>query len=68
MTAPAVQKVVLEHFPIMSDWPGAGVRWSRLMFIENEIVIGTMIELMKTYNAPSFPVHDSLIVRKLDQD
>ena len=68
MTAPAVQKVVLEHFPIMSDWPEAGVRWSQLMFIESEIVIGTMLELMETYNAPSFPVHDSLIVRKLDQE
>ena len=68
MTAPAVQKVVLEHFPIMRDWPKAGVRWSQLMFIESEIVIGTMLELMETYNAPSFPVHDSLIVRKSDQD
>ena len=68
MTAPAVQKVVLEHFPIMRDWPEAGVRWSQLMFIESEIVIGTMLELMETYNAPSFPVHDSLIVRMSDQD
>ena len=68
MTAPAVQKVVLEHFPIMSDWPEAGVCWSQLMFIESEIVIGTMLELMETYNAPSFPVHDSLIVRKSDQE
>ena len=68
MTAPAVQKVVLEHFPIMRDWPEAGVQWSQLMFIESEIVIGTMLELMGTHNAPSFPVHDSLIVRKSDQD
>ena len=68
MTAPAVQKVVLEHFPILQDWPEAGVRWSKLMFIESEIVIGTMLELIETYNAPSFPVHDSLIVRKSDQD
>ena len=68
MTAPAVQKVVLEHFPIMQDWPEAGVRWSKLMFIESEIVIGTMLELMETYNAPSFPVHDSVIVRKSDQE
>ena len=67
MTAPSVQRVVLEYFPIMQDWPEAGVRWSQLMFIESEIVIGTMLELMETYNAPSFPVHDSLIVRKSDQ-
>ena len=35
---------------------------------ESDIVIGTMLELMETYNAPSFPVHDSLIVRKSDQE
>ena len=52
----------------MQNWPEAGVRWSKLMFIESEIIIGTMLELMETYNAPSFPVHDSLIVRKSDQE
>ena len=38
------------------------------MFIESEIVIGTMLELMRSYAAPSFPVHDSIIVRKLDTE
>ena len=38
------------------------------MFIESEIVIGTMLELMRSYSAPSFPVHDSIIVRKSDAE
>ena len=37
------------------------------MFIESEIVIGTMVELMRSYRAPCFSVHDSIIVRKKDQ-
>lgn len=36
--------------------------------IESEIFIRTMLELIKTYDAPLFPVHDSLTVRKSDQD
>ena len=68
MTMKYVENIILQHFPIMQNWPEAGVRWSKLMFIESEIIIGTMLELMETYNAPSFPVHDSLIVRKSDQE
>ena len=29
------------------------------MFIESEIVIKTMVELMRSYGAPCFSVHDS---------
>ena len=68
MTVKAVEKAVLEHFPIMKDWPKQEVRWSNLMFIESEVVIGTMLELMRTYQVPSLPVHDCIIVRKSYQD
>ena len=37
------------------------------MFIESEIVIGTMVELMRSYGAPCFSVHDSIIVKKKDE-
>ena len=37
------------------------------MFIESEIVIGTTDELMRSYGAPCFSVHDSIIVRTKDQ-
>ena len=68
MTVKAVEKVVLEHFPLMKDWPKQEVRWSNLMFIESEVIIGTMLELIQTYQVPSLPVHDCIIVRKSDQD
>ena len=56
------------HFPMLADWPSQRVTWADLMFIESEIVIGTMLELMRSYSAPSFPVHDSIIVRKSDTE
>lgn len=68
MTVKAVEKVVLEHFPLMKDWPKQEVRWSNLMFIESEVIIGTMQELMLKHQVPSLPIHDCIIVRKSDQE
>ena len=68
MTVKAVEKVVLEHFPLMRDWPKQQVRWSNLMFIESEVIISTMQELMLKHQVPSLPVHDCIIVRKSDQE
>ena len=65
---PSLQPIILEHFPMLVDWPSQRVNWADLMFIEGEIVIGTMLELMRSYGAPSFPVHDSIIVRKSDTE
>jgi len=68
MTMPSLQPIILEYFPMLADWPSQRVTWADLMFIESEIVIGTMLELMRSYGAPSFPVHDSIIVRKSDTE
>ena len=35
---------------------------------QSEFIIGTMLELMRSYGAPSFPVHNSIIVRKSDTE
>ena len=67
MTAKAVEKAVLEYFPFMADWSSGNIGWSNLMFIESEIIIGTMLELMSDHNIPSLPIHDCIIVRKSDQ-
>ena len=37
------------------------------MFIESEIIIETMVELVRSHSVPCFSVHDSTIVRKKDQ-
>lgn len=53
---------------IMAEWPLSGLSWSKLMFIESEIVIGAMTIMMEKYQAPCFPVHDAIIVRKKDEE
>ncbi|MDA9897534.1 hypothetical protein N9D90_01880 [Alphaproteobacteria bacterium] len=68
MTMTSLQPTVLDHFPMLADWPSGRVTWANLMFTESEIIIGTMLELMRSYGAPSFPVHDSIIVRKSDTE
>ena len=62
-----LQPVILDHFPMLADWPSQKVTWADLMFTESEIIIGTMLELMHSYGIPCFSVHDSIIVRKSDQ-
>ena len=68
MTVTAVGKKVIKHFPIMADWPLSGLSWSKLMFIESEIVKATMTTMMEKYQEPCFPVHDAIIVHKKDEE
>ena len=67
MTVTSLQPDILDHFPMLAEWPSQKVTWADLMFIESEIIIGTMLELMHSYGIPCFSVHDSIIVRKSDQ-
>ena len=52
---------------LLADWPSGRVTWADLMFTESEIIIGTMLELMRSYGIPCFSVHDSIIVKNKDQ-
>ena len=67
LTMTSLQPVILDRFPMLADWPSKKVTWADLMFTESEIIIGTMLELMHSYGIPCFSVHDSIIVRKSDQ-
>ena len=67
MTITSVQPIILHHFPMLADWPSQKITWADLMFIESEIIIGTMTELMHSHGIPCFSVHDSIIVRESDQ-
>ena len=53
-------KKVVEHLPVLSDWPQCGVRWSNLMFEESEAMISTM-EALREIDVVALPVNDSLI-------
>ena len=36
LTYNSIQSQILQHFPVLSDWPNCGIRWSRLMYEESE--------------------------------
>ena len=52
MTVTSLQPDILDHFPILADWPSQKVTRADLMFAESEIIIGTMLELMQSYGVP----------------
>ena len=68
MNAKVVERAVLGYLHFMADWSSGDIGWSNLMFIESEIISGTMLELMSDHNIPSLPVYDFIIVRKSDQE
>ena len=39
-----------------------------ILMFQSEIVIGTMLEFLRSYRAPSFPVHGRIILRKSDTE
>jgi hypothetical protein len=67
LTMTSLQPVILDHFPMLGEWPSQKITWADLMFTKSEIIIGTMLELMHSHCIPCFSVHDSIIVRKSDQ-
>ncbi len=48
----SLEPAILDHFPMLVDWPSQKVTWADLMFTESEIIIGTMLELMHSYAIP----------------
>ena len=61
-----IKERVLQRHPLLDRW-GGKIRgrerdYGDLMFVESEVIIGTMLELKRDYGVPSMPVHDSLIV------
>ena len=60
---PSLQPKVLEHFPVLKDWPDCGIRWSHLMYEEAEAMMSAM-ESLRSMGVVALPVHDSLIVPK----
>ena len=72
----AVCEKVLQRHPLLDRW-GDKIRgrvrdYGDLMFTESEVIVGSMLILMREHGVPSMPVHDSLIVprsrRKLAED
>jgi hypothetical protein len=55
------EKVCHKH-PLMKRWLQLPETWADLMWLESEAVVAGMEQLMQLQNAPSLPVHDSLLV------
>lgn len=60
-----IKERALQRHPLLARW-GQEIRgrvrgWADLMFVESEVIIATMVDLMAK-GVPSMPVHDSLIV------
>jgi len=62
-----VKSIILNHYPMMAKWPEYSIDCFDLMYFESLAIINTMLHLKRTYSIPSLSVHDSLIVRKIDQ-
>jgi hypothetical protein len=57
-----VGRQVCEKHPLLKRWTQLPETWADLMWLESEAVFGAVRALMVMQNAPSLPVHDSLIV------
>lgn len=61
-----VREDVTTTHPLLKDWGKLETSWADLMFVESEAMLAAIKELMVSHEAPSFVVHDSLIVRERD--
>jgi hypothetical protein len=57
-----VKEAMLTKYPVLGSWGQVEVDWGDLMFAEAEAIRGAIIQLIKMYQVPSLPVHDSLLV------
>ena len=57
---------ITKHYPFLATMRKEEHGWGTLQYIEANIIIYTMLEL-KEIGIPSFPVHDSLIVKETDR-
>ncbi len=60
-----VKAAMESRHPVLAEWAKSPGTWSTLMFLESGVVIETMETLM-AIGLPSYPVHDSIIVREKD--
>lgn len=63
-----IKEAMISKFPVLAHWGTSGHTWADLHYHEASAVFATMFMLMKVHQVPSFPVHDSLIVRARDAE
>ena len=58
---------LLKLYPFINDLEQHNIGWARLQFEESEVILSTMQKLMKK-GIPSYPAHDSIIVREASSE
>ena len=61
-----VGEAVANKYPFIHTLPSTAVNWRYLQRREADALIATMRRLAHEYDVPSYPVHDSLIVKRSD--
>ena len=59
-------KAIVSKYPFLETLSSANVTWGYLQRREADALIATMRRLANEYDVPSYPVHDSLIVKQSD--
>ncbi len=61
-----VGKAIMSKYPFLETLTSANVTWGYLQRREADAIISTMRRLAHEYDVPSYPVHDSLLVKQSD--
>jgi hypothetical protein len=61
-----VCEAIANKYPFIHTLPSTAVNWGYLQRREADALIATMRRLANEYDVPSYPVHDSLIVKQSD--
>jgi hypothetical protein len=58
-----VEKAILAKHPALMKLKKSRITWAELQNYESEAIIASMLHLLRTEDIPSFPVHDSLLIK-----
>lgn len=61
-----VEQAILERHPAIRKLPTSTVTCFDLQFRESEVIVSTMLTLLRKFGVPSFSIHDSLLVKARD--
>lgn len=61
-TARQASAIMIKAYPILGQLKSAALDWSKLQYIESEILFDALETLRDTSGVPALPVHDSIIV------
>lgn len=63
-----VRKAILNRHPLLASLSPTTPTWARLQFVESEVIVGTLLSLIRLHRIPALPIHDSIIVRQQDAE